>query len=103
MRDANNAAVPVPPEILTPAGQVVRPRRKQRTRDRQRDEPFGRPLAGSRTGEVRAPDAGRDDTAAPAHLATVDTELDPFMPVTTELGDIVLGPPGTTPAELAEA
>jgi hypothetical protein len=24
------------------------------------------------------------------------------MAVTTELGDVVLGPPGTTPAELAE-
>jgi mannose-6-phosphate isomerase-like protein (cupin superfamily) len=40
----------------------------------------------------------------PAHLATTETELDTelFMAVTTELGDVVLGPPGTTPAELAE-
>jgi hypothetical protein len=39
----------------------------------------------------------------PAHLATPDLELDAerFIAVTTELGDVVLGPPGTTPAELA--
>jgi hypothetical protein len=38
----------------------------------------------------------------PAHLATPDTEFDPdlFMAVTTELGDVVLGPPGTMPADL---
>jgi mannose-6-phosphate isomerase-like protein (cupin superfamily) len=41
-------------------------------------------------------------TATPAHLAGPDTDLDleRFMQVTTELGDLVLGPPGTTPAEL---
>jgi hypothetical protein len=41
--------------------------------------------------------------ATPAHLATPETELDAelFMAVTTELGDVVLGPPGTTPADLA--
>ncbi len=41
-------------------------------------------------------------TATPAHLATPATELDMelFMWVTTELGDVVLGPPGTTPAEI---
>jgi hypothetical protein len=34
-------------------------------------------------------------TATPAHLATPDTEpdADRFMAVTTELGDVVLGPP----------
>jgi mannose-6-phosphate isomerase-like protein (cupin superfamily) len=38
----------------------------------------------------------------PAHLATPETELDPelFMAVTTELGDVVLGPPGALPADL---
>jgi hypothetical protein len=40
----------------------------------------------------------------PAHLATPETGLDAdlFMAVTTRLGDVVLGPPGTTPAELAD-
>jgi mannose-6-phosphate isomerase-like protein (cupin superfamily) len=40
----------------------------------------------------------------PAHLATPETrpDLELFMAVTTELGDVVLGPPGTTPAELAD-
>jgi quercetin dioxygenase-like cupin family protein len=44
-------------------------------------------------------------TATPAHLATPDTEpdADRFMAVTTELGDVVLGPPGTTPADLPRA
>jgi mannose-6-phosphate isomerase-like protein (cupin superfamily) len=38
----------------------------------------------------------------PIQLATPETELDEglFMAVTTELGDVVLGPPGTTPADL---
>jgi mannose-6-phosphate isomerase-like protein (cupin superfamily) len=38
----------------------------------------------------------------PAHLATPDTESDPdrFIAVSTELGDVTLGPPGMTPAEL---
>jgi mannose-6-phosphate isomerase-like protein (cupin superfamily) len=42
-------------------------------------------------------------TGTPAHLGTPETELDTdrFMAVSTELGDVVLGPPGTTPAELA--
>lgn len=41
-------------------------------------------------------------SATPAHLAAPDTELDMdlFMKVTTELGDVVLGPPGTTPADI---
>ena len=41
----------------------------------------------------------------PAHLATPATELDAdlFMAVTTELGDVVLGPPGSTPADLPPA
>src|ERR1700754_627319 len=41
-------------------------------------------------------------TATPAHLAGPGTELDleRFMQVSTELGDVVLGPPGTTPATL---
>jgi quercetin dioxygenase-like cupin family protein len=38
----------------------------------------------------------------PAHLATPDAgaDLELFMAVTTELGDVVLGPPGTTPEDL---
>ncbi len=38
----------------------------------------------------------------PARLATPETEpdLELFMAVTTELGDVVLGPPGTAPAGL---
>ena len=41
-------------------------------------------------------------TGTPAHLATPEGEpdLELFMAVTTELGDVVLGPPGTTPADL---
>lgn len=41
-------------------------------------------------------------TATPLHLATPETELDAglFMAVTEELGDVVLGPPGMTPADL---
>jgi hypothetical protein len=40
----------------------------------------------------------------PAHPATPDTEfdLDLLMAVAAELGDVVLGPPGTTPADLAK-
>ena len=40
-------------------------------------------------------------TGTPAHLATPATTLDleRFMAVTTELGDVVLGPPGTIPAD----
>lgn len=38
----------------------------------------------------------------PARLASPETELDAelFLAITTELGDIVLGPPGMTPADL---
>jgi quercetin dioxygenase-like cupin family protein len=38
----------------------------------------------------------------PAHLATPETppDLERFLAVSTELGDVVLGPPGTTPADL---
>lgn len=38
----------------------------------------------------------------PLHLATPETELDAelLMAVTEELGDVVLGPPGMTPADL---
>jgi quercetin dioxygenase-like cupin family protein len=38
-------------------------------------------------------------TAVPAEVAGPDPQLDMdrFMAVTTELGDVVLGPPGTTP------
>jgi quercetin dioxygenase-like cupin family protein len=38
----------------------------------------------------------------PAHLATPETgfDADLFMTVTTELGDVVLGPPGTMPTDL---
>ncbi len=37
----------------------------------------------------------------PAHLVTPDTEadLELFMAVTGELGDVVLGPPGTLPED----
>jgi mannose-6-phosphate isomerase-like protein (cupin superfamily) len=39
----------------------------------------------------------------PAHLLSPDSEpdIDLFMAVTTELGDVVLGPPGILPAEAA--
>src|SRR5690606_12084194 len=42
-------------------------------------------------------------TATPARLAGPGTELDfeRFMRVTTELGDTVLGPPGTRPGDVA--
>ena len=41
-------------------------------------------------------------TATPERLAGPDTDLDLelFMRVTTELGDVVLGPPGTTPGSV---
>jgi mannose-6-phosphate isomerase-like protein (cupin superfamily) len=41
-------------------------------------------------------------TATPAHLAgpETDLDLDLFMKVTTELGDVVLGPPGTMPEQV---
>ena len=41
-------------------------------------------------------------TGTPAELATAETELDMdlFMAVTHELGDVVLGAPGTLPADL---
>ena len=41
-------------------------------------------------------------TGTPADLATAETELDLalFMQVTTELGDLVLGPPGTFPGDV---
>ena len=40
----------------------------------------------------------------PAHLATPQTgpDLELFMAVTTELGDVTLGPPWMTPAELSQ-
>ncbi|GEC03246.1 hypothetical protein SSP24_09010 [Streptomyces spinoverrucosus] len=40
----------------------------------------------------------------PLPLATPETELDAelFMAVAQELGDVVLGPPGTTPADLEQ-
>jgi quercetin dioxygenase-like cupin family protein len=40
----------------------------------------------------------------PAHLASADHgwDADLFMAVTTELGDVVLGPPGAVPADLSE-
>jgi mannose-6-phosphate isomerase-like protein (cupin superfamily) len=43
--------------------------------------------------------------ATPAALATPETafDADRFMAVTTELGDVVLGPPGTTPADVKDA
>lgn len=38
----------------------------------------------------------------PAHLATPETEVDAelFTTISTGLGDVILGPPGTTPADL---
>jgi len=41
-------------------------------------------------------------SATPAHLAGPDTQLDMelFTKVTAELGDVVLGPPGTLPSEV---
>ncbi|MFF0478475.1 cupin domain-containing protein [Streptomyces sp. NPDC004284] len=41
-------------------------------------------------------------TGTPAHLATAETEWDMalFQKVTEEFGDIILGPPGATPAGL---
>ena len=41
---------------------------------------------------------------APAHLVTPETEPDLalFQTVTAELGDVTLGPPGMTPAELGQ-
>ncbi len=41
-------------------------------------------------------------TATPVHLAGPGTrlDLDLFMRVATELGDVVLGPPGATPGEI---
>ncbi|MCM2416004.1 MULTISPECIES: cupin domain-containing protein [unclassified Streptomyces] len=42
-------------------------------------------------------------TATPLHLATEATELDLelFNAVAAEMGDLILGPPGATPADLA--
>ncbi|MET9147265.1 MULTISPECIES: cupin domain-containing protein [unclassified Streptomyces] len=44
-------------------------------------------------------------SGTPAHLATSETEWDMglFQAVTEELGDIILGPPGATPADLPPA
>ena len=43
--------------------------------------------------------------ATPAHLARPDTQLDMelFTKVTAELGDVVLGPPGTLPSDVPTA
>ncbi|MFD8565705.1 cupin domain-containing protein [Streptomyces sp. NPDC059639] len=40
----------------------------------------------------------------PAHLATPETEWDMglFQAITEELGDVILGPPGATPADLKD-
>ena len=44
-------------------------------------------------------------TGTPVQLATPETELDMelFIAVTTELGDVVLGPPGMLPSNYAKA
>jgi hypothetical protein len=44
-------------------------------------------------------------TGTPAHLATGEIEFpnELFMTVTTELGDVILGPPGTRPAKAAKS
>lgn len=41
--------------------------------------------------------------ATPIHLATPETELNVelFMAVCAELGDVILGPPGTKPGDVA--
>lgn len=41
-------------------------------------------------------------TGTPAHLATTETDWDMglFQAVTEEFGDVILGPPGATPADL---
>jgi quercetin dioxygenase-like cupin family protein len=62
---------------------------------------------GARALQISSPAAFAELIAragTPAHLATPSTELDPdlFMAVTTELGDIILGPPGATPADVAD-
>jgi quercetin dioxygenase-like cupin family protein len=43
-------------------------------------------------------------TGTPAHLVTPETQPDVerFQAVTSELGDVTLGPPGMTPAELEQ-
>jgi quercetin dioxygenase-like cupin family protein len=43
-------------------------------------------------------------TGTPAHLVTPETrpDFERFMAVTAELGEIILGPPEMTPAELAD-
>ena len=63
--------------------------------------------AGARALQISSP-AGFAELVArsgtPAHLAGpgADLDLDLFLAVTTELGDVVLGPPGTTPADFAD-
>ena len=62
----------------------------------------GRPAEAPRVHEISTP-AGFAELIAragtPAHFLTPDTEpdLELFMAVTTELGDVILGPPGTMP------
>jgi quercetin dioxygenase-like cupin family protein len=61
---------------------------------------------GARSLNISSP-AGFAETitraGTPAHLASPDTEfdLDLLTAVAAELGDVVLGPPGTTPADVA--
>jgi mannose-6-phosphate isomerase-like protein (cupin superfamily) len=63
---------------------------------------------GCRTVNVSSP-AGFAELVAragtPADLITAETELDLelFMEVTTDLGDVVLGPPGTLPSDVSAA
>ena len=62
--------------------------------------------AGQQEGAVRRPPAGFAEliarAATPAHLAGPETEtdLERFAAVSAELGDQILGPPGTRPADL---
>jgi cupin domain len=43
----------------------------------------------------------RAGTPAPPGHTETEPDLELFMAVTTELGDVTLGPPGMTPAELS--
>ncbi|MGW7571565.1 cupin domain-containing protein [Streptomyces tendae] len=63
---------------------------------------------GARTLNITSPGKFADlvrRSGTPAHLATPETEWDMglFQAITEELGDVILGPPGATPADLERA